>query len=155
MLKKTVFLFFLLFQGTSFAQTKINLEKIDSSVIEVYRHTSKEMVTKEEDAGWLLLSHKLIPQKESEKFIKFLSQENNFSEDRALLTHDNVQVYFYSKGELILAFHLSTLTRNMLIEDGKVHYTWSITPKAAKKFKKLLKRLNLLHLIEDDLLFPY
>lgn len=139
----------------SFSQTKINLGKVDSSVIEVYRHTSKEMVTKEEDAGWLLLSHKLIPQKESEKFIKFLSQENNFSEDRALLTHDNIQVYFYSKGELILAFHLSTLTRNMLIEDGKVHYTWSITPKAAKKFKKLLKKLNLLHLIEDDLLFPY
>jgi len=112
------------------------------------------MVSKEEDAGWLLLTKQTIDPKSSQKIIRFLQNPNNFSEDRALLTHDNVQVYFYDKGELILAFHLSTYTLNMFIEDGKVHHTWSITKKAAKKMKKILKKIQVLDLIEEDFQFP-
>lgn len=136
------------------AQTTLDIANVDSTVIEVYRHTSKEMVTTEEDAGWLLLTHQLVPEKSSKKIIKFLKEPGNFSENRALLTHDNVQIYFYRGGELILAFHLSTYTRNMFIEDGKVHYTWSITVKAAKKMKKILKKIGVLELIAEDFQFP-
>ena len=153
MYKASLLLLFLSYLNV-YAQTQIQFESVDSTVIEVYRHTSKEMVTKDEDAGWLLLTHQHVPQKWSSKIIGFLQEPNNFSEDRALLTHDNVQIYFYSKGELILAFHLSTFTRNMFIEDGKVHYTWSITPKASKKMKKILKKLSVLDLIAEDFQFP-
>lgn len=144
----------ILYQPTVFSQTKLNIESVDSTIIEVYRHTSKEMATKEEDAGWVLLSKKLVDPKRSSKIVKFLQDPSNFSEDRALLTHDNVQIYFYDQGELILAFHLSTLTLNMFIEDGKVHNTWSITPKAAKKIKKILKKIQVLDFIEEDFQFP-
>ena len=154
MKKILCFLVFLAAFLSSMAQTKIDFGVIDSTVIEVYRHTSKEMVTKEEDAGWLLLSHKHIPKKQSDKLIKFLQEPSNFSEDRALLTHDNVQIYFYSEGKLLLAFHLSTLTRNMFIEDGRVHRTWSITPRSAKKIKKILKKIGVLQLISEDMQFP-
>ncbi|MEO9533123.1 MAG: hypothetical protein ABJG68_09315 [Crocinitomicaceae bacterium] len=135
-------------------QTNIDLSGIDSANIQVYNHTSKEMVTNESDAGWVLLGQKTLSLKHINKFKGILTDPANFSEDRALLTHDNVQVYFYSKGKLILDFHLSTFTRNMFIEDGKVHRTWSITPAAEKKIKKLLKKLKLYKLIDPAMRFP-
>ena len=112
------------------------------------------MVTNESDAGWVLLVQKSISKKHIKKFCKLLSNPKNFSEDRALLTHDNVQVYMYSKGELILDFHLSTFTRNMFIEDGKIHRTWSITKKAERSIINLLKQLEIYELIQEDMRFP-
>lgn len=154
MIKKLNSIILILLASTTWAQTSIDLSKIDSAHIQIYNHTSKEMVTNESDAGWVLLAQKSLKRKHIRKFCSLLQDSQNFSEDRALLTHDNVQVYFYSKGKLILDFHLSTFTRNMFIEDGKIHRTWSITAAAEKRIIKILKQLHVYKLIQEDMRFP-
>jgi hypothetical protein len=144
---------FFLYSPT-FGQTKLDLSLVDSAHIQIYNHTSKEMVTQESDAGWVLLAQKSLAMKYINLFKKILIDPTNFTEDRAPLAHDNVQLYFFIKGELVLDFHLSTLTRNMFIEDGKVHRTWGITAKAEKLIKKILKKLGLYKSIQKDMRFP-
>ena len=146
-------LFFIVLKSAS-AQVVFDFSRIDSTIIKIYDHVSKEMTLGDEREHQIMLIKKTVPPALEKAIFKFLSKTNNFSKNRALLTHQNIRIVSYTAEQEVLEVYISSLTRNIFIHYDTVDLSHGISNKGVKAFTKILDELELSLLIEDDFFFP-